>query len=126
MGKRYKATIELLEELVNEEHCSGCDQLTCDIDVCFDDGYTLWAIQLFAWCGAASDEYMKLFKSLPKRYAADAELERKAFVADTEHAECPHCNAVVWHTEYFCDMISCDSCDGDFAQVFEMKTGGSK
>lgn len=114
MSKRYQATIEHLEAMLNDEHCSGCDQLTCDIDVCFDDGYRLWAIELFSHSGAASREFERLYKSLPKRFKRDAELERKAFVADTEHAQCPHCNAVTWHTEYFEDVIGCESCANDF------------
>lgn len=114
MSKQYSATIAHLEEMLDEEHCSGCDQLTCDIDVCFDDGYTLWAIQLFAWCGAASDKYMRLFKSLPKRFKTDAERERKEFVDTTSCAQCDHCNAITWHTEHFDDTIHCESCDRPF------------
>lgn len=121
MGRKYTELTDKLEELLNEEHCACCDSLTCDIDVCFDAGYTLWAIELFSGCGAASREFNKLYKQLPKRFRADAEAARKAFCADTEHAQCPHCNAVTWHTEHFDGTIYCDSC-GDSFEVTATQT----
>lgn len=110
MSQKYSNIVTRLEELLDAEHCSCCDSLTCDVDVCFDDGYTLWSIELFSGSGASSKEFDKLYSQLPKRFRADAERERKAFVKDTEHATCPHCNAVTWHTEHFDDTIHCESC----------------
>ncbi len=109
MSRKYIDTINRLEGLLDDEHCSCCDSLTCDVDVCFDDGYTLWAIELFSGSGASSDEFNRLYSKLPKRFRADSERERKLFVKDTEHAECPHCNAVTWHTEHFNGSIPCES-----------------
>lgn len=110
MSQKYSSIVARLEELLDAEHCACCDSHTCDIDVCFDDGFTLWSIELFSGCGAASPEFDKLYSKLPKRFSADAERERKAFVSATEHATCPHCNAVTWHTENFGGTVHCDSC----------------
>lgn len=113
MGKRYSRLVEHLSELLNEEHVCGCGQSSCDIDAAYSNGYGLWAFQLFQWSGAASEEFTRVLKRLPKRYPADAERERKALVADVPHAECPHCNAVLWDVEP--GPINCDSCAQTFS-----------
>ena len=119
MGRAYEEIIFSLENLLNDEHCRGCDdQSTCGISTCYSDGYTLWAIELFSTTGAASDEFLKLYALLPKRFKADAERERVAFLKNTPYATCPKCNAVIWHLEYFLeyfdDVIHCDSCGHRF------------
>lgn len=106
MGKKYTETVERLEELLNDEHVCGCGQTSCDINASYEHGSTLWAVQLFDWTGASSPEFKKLMRKLPKRFKADAEHERKIFVLDVEHYECPHCNAVNWGD----GVESCDSC----------------
>jgi hypothetical protein len=105
----YGQLLDRLSELVNEEHVSGCDCNSCDINAAYNNGFELWAIYLFDSCGAASDEFERLYKKLPKRrFNADAEREREKLVKTVEHAECANCNAVVW--EY---VEHCDSC-GNF------------
>lgn len=119
MSYRYKRLIETLESLVESEHMCGCDQSTCDIKAAWDHGSSLWAIQLFRWSGAGSDEFYNLVKKLPKRFENDAEIERRVFVEEVEYAECPHCNAVVWDPQWVTNagMIFCNSCAREFPEV---------
>lgn len=111
MSGRYAQTVEALEELYENEH-GCCDQNTCGMSTAWRFGHTLWSLYLFESCGAASGEFLKLYAQLPKRFQADAERERKAFVEDVEHTECPHCNAVIWCPEEVTNngLIYCDSC----------------
>jgi len=125
MSKRYQNIVEALEELLENEHICGCDQSTCDINVCFNDGFTLWAIELFSHTGAASDEFSALCAKLPKRFKADAERERKAFVESTEYVECS-CNAHIYHPDEQCsdDTVHCDSCGASVPYVQTEVTNG--
>lgn len=129
MGKQltYGPLVDRLSELVNEEHVCGCDQDSCDINAAYSNGYALWAVYLFDSCGAASEEFCRLFKLLPKRrFKKESEAERKAFVKDVEHDQCPHCNAVVWHNGDHGDEIHCDSCGKTFEQTTETKGTGNE
>jgi hypothetical protein len=102
--------------LLEDEHCNqGCEQNTCDISVAYRLGYIRWAAEVFAGCGAASDEFLKWYGRLPKVFAKRAEAERVELCKE-DHAPCPHCNAVVWlPNEVTTDgMIYCDSCARDF------------
>lgn len=118
LSNKYKNLLVALEECLCEEHCSGCGQYTCDINASYDNGFVLWSIQLFDWSGAASKKFRKLYKMLPKRFKADAERERKAFIEAVEHSACPYCNAVVWHDGTHGDLIFCDSCASEFKNEF--------
>lgn len=101
-------------ELVNDEHVCGCGQASCDINAAYENGFGLWAVYLFSNSGAASDEFMRLFKRLPKRrFNIESERERKAFVKNVEHLECMHCNAVVWESEF------CDNCGNHVSKTKE-------
>lgn len=117
MGAKYRALTDRLDELVNEEHTCGCGQDSCDINAAYEHGFTMWATYLFDSSGAASNEFRKLFKKLPKRFEADAERERRLFIQSVEHDECPHCNAVVWHDGGHGDEIHCDSCARSFERI---------
>jgi hypothetical protein len=110
MGKRYLELTDRLDELFNEEH-GGCDNLTCDMSQAMEHGYSLWALQLFAWCGAASNEFLSLFRKLPKRFKQDAERERAEFCKTVPYDECQECNAVIWHGDADITEVFCDSCN---------------
>lgn len=115
MSKPYGPIIDQLSELVNEEHVCGCDQASCDINAAYSNGFELWAIYLYDSCGAASDEFHRLFKQLPKRrFNKESEAERVAFIKAVAHDECPDCNAVIWHDGYHGETIHCDSCGTSF------------
>lgn len=110
-SKRYRDLIDRLVELYEAEH-GDCDQNTCGMQVAFRHGYGLWSVYLFDRCGAASDEFNELFAKLPARFNADAERERKAFVKEVEHTDCPHCNAVIWCPDEVTNhgKVFCNSC----------------
>jgi hypothetical protein len=112
MSKRYADTLQRLSELLQEEH-GGCDESTCDISCAMSHGFYTWGIELFAGCGASSDEFNRLYKKLPKKkFAKDAEAERVE-MCKIETSECPHCNAVTWEPEHVTDakgFVYCGSC----------------
>jgi len=112
MSKRYDQLTDQLFELLQAEH-GGCDESTCDISCAMHHNFQLWAIELFAGCGAASDEFNKLYNRLPKKkFAKDAEAER-AEMCKIDNSTCPHCNAVTWEPEYVTDtkgFVYCGSC----------------
>jgi hypothetical protein len=119
MGMKYLSNTGRLEELLQEEH-GGCDESTCDISTALRNGFSLWAIELFAGCGAASDEFIKIYGRLPKRFQKDAELERAEMCETVSHADCPHCNAVSWDIEDVTQSdgsIWCGSCARTFKPV---------
>jgi hypothetical protein len=103
----YKETISKLTELLAKEHVDGCGQNTCAINIAYEEGYTLWAIQLFHGCGASSGEFDKLYAELPGKFQAEAEDERQSLVANVSHIDC-FCNAVIWKPEEV--SYSCDDC----------------
>ena len=111
--KTKEEIFERLEELFEEEH-GGCDDMTCDMSAAWDHGYTQWALFLFDSCGAASDEFVKLYKKIDKpAFRNAAEKERKMFVEEVPHAQCPHCNAVTWDDSME-EKVHCGSCGKDF------------
>jgi hypothetical protein len=110
MSLKYQKMTEALADLVNTDHCCGCDQDSCDISAAYSHGFSLWAIYLFDSSGAASDEFKSIFRKLPKRFDKDAELERKEFINSVAHDACPECNAVIWHDGSHGETIHCDSC----------------
>jgi hypothetical protein len=112
MSKRYDKLTDQLFELLETEH-GGCEETTCDISCAMSHNFQLWAIELFAGCGASSDEFNRLYEKLPKKkFAKDAEAERVE-MCKIENSECPHCNAVTWEPEYVTDskgFVYCGSC----------------
>ncbi len=97
--KLQSKLISQLEELYEQEH-GGCDSNTCDMQVAFEHGYTCWAIRCFSHSGASSDEFNAIYNKLNKAFPVQAERERKAFVKDVEHADCPSCSAVIWEPHW--------------------------
>lgn len=101
----YEEIKEALCALLDEEH-GGCSDNTCAISSCMSHGYHLWAVSLFAGTGAASDEFDRLYRSLPrKRFEREAEKERVEFLDEVDSASCPHCNAIVYEPKehnYYC------------------------
>jgi hypothetical protein len=104
----YKNKISKLTELLNIEH-GDCDDTTCAIAVCMENEYNLWAISLFSSTGASSEEFDKIYNSLPRdQFDIEAEAERAEFVESIPSVSCPHCNAVVYNPEE-CDYY-CSNC----------------
>lgn len=102
--------ISKLSDLVQSDHCDGCDQNTCDVSVAMRLGYDRWAIEAFAGTGASSQEFDRLYSMLGPEFRRDAESDRKA-LCEEAHVDCPHCNAVLWLPDE-CDY-HCDSCARD-------------
>lgn len=109
----YSSILEKLESLLEQEHCFGCNQNTCNISVAFRLGYTIHAIDAFAGSGAASDQFTKLFNKLPRKYVdRKSRKEAKHLCENTPYVEC-ECNAVIWEPEecdYFCDNCGRKAC----------------
>jgi hypothetical protein len=114
LSKRSQKIVDELIELLENEHIHGCDQSTCDINVAFNNGFGCWALYLFDSCGAASDEFTALYAKLPKSFYNYARKEADQMCDEVSHADCPHCNAVVWELEQHGKTINCDSCVNDF------------
>lgn len=114
LSSKALSIVSELENKLNNEHICGCDSDTCDINVAFENGYTLWALYLFDSCGAASDEFNELYAKLPKVFYKHARAEADHMCDHVEHAQCPHCNAVVWHDGNHGSVIHCDSCARSF------------
>lgn len=116
--KKYLPILERLDELYEEEH-GGCDESTCSMQVAFEHGYTIHAIECFASSGAASDEFYKLLKKIPRKLLSKySRHEAHMFCNEVSHAECPHCNAISWQVEYLTNSkgeIYCGNC----AQYFK-------
>jgi hypothetical protein len=108
--------IKKLVELVEEEHCNGCGQSTCDISAAFNAGFTLWAVYLFSNTGAGSEEFGKLYNGLPKSFKKQASKECDEFIKTVTHAECSHCNAVTWDIDINETEIYCDNCGKTFTK----------
>ncbi len=113
---KSRQTVRKLEAMLENEHICGCDSRTCDIFVSHNNGFSLWALYLFDSCGAASDEFSKLYATLPRDFYAHARKEADKMCDTVEHESCPHCNAVVWETENEKE-VACDSCGKTFSKV---------
>lgn len=101
------AIIDRLITLTDHEHVSGCDSHACDINSAMANGYALWAIELFAGCGAASDRFDALYGQLGPKFHRDVRTECLEFSNSVPHIQCKHCNAVNWEAE---QDWNCDSC----------------
>jgi hypothetical protein len=115
----YNRMTEKLADMVQDEHCEGCCEDHCDITACYDWGATLWAIELFASCGAASNEfdriYGRLMQAYGSRFRRAAERERAAFCASVETLHCKQCGAYTYLGDHNRDYYEqadaeCGSC----------------
>ena len=106
LNTKDKQLITKLEKLLENEHIHGCDQNSCDINFAFQEGYTLWAIELFSGTAAASKNFERLYAQLSPNFKKEAEAERKLMVKEP-HTECPHCNAVLWGDD---EYDYCNNC----------------
>jgi hypothetical protein len=107
--------LERLEELLHEEHCGACnDDLSCDISYAYEQGYTLWAMYLFDGCGAASEEFQRLYATLTGTKTRFKEFFKQArkeadHMCEQDHVECTDCNAVNWGV-HSGEEFHCGSC----------------
>jgi len=104
--------LEVLTELYELEH-GGCDDSTCSMSVAMEHGYAVHALELWAHCGAASDEFIKIFNALPGNKISQASLIEANEICETiAHIECIKCNAVIWEPENLAykGMVRCESC----------------
>lgn len=113
ISKKHNLILNKLEELYEEEH-GGCEESTCSMQVAFEHGYTIHALDCFASSGAASDEYYALWNKIPRKLKdAYSRYEAELLCKEISNAECSYCNAVSWQIEYLKNTkgeIYCGSC----------------
>lgn len=108
-----KGILERLYALYEAQH-GGCDDNTCSMEAAYCAGYGLIAIDQFSGCGAASNEFIKLFKQLPKHaFQLAVNHEYELFQADPEceSLECEHgCGAYIYNWRFSGERVYCGNC----------------
>jgi len=118
-----KNLLEVLDELLAEEHTDGCDNTTCNCDTAHDHGYLLHALWCFDGSGACSTTFDTLYAELSNMYKdifKESMKQAGKMCKEVPNATCPHCNAVTWSEDLSTkEEWNCESCAKNFLPTFD-------